>query len=54
MRPKPLLGAITQASEAGRFKPLRKYSKMVGLSGGLPVKLLNVSYTPVAMLDVAT
>ena len=41
---KPLLGATTQASVAGRFRSLRKYSKTVGLSGETAAKLLNVSY----------
>ena len=34
MRLKPLLGATTQASESGRFRSLRKYSKTVGCWGG--------------------
>ena len=33
IRAKPLLGATTQQSVAGRLRSLRKYSKTVGLSG---------------------
>ena len=33
MRLNPLLGATTQASVAGRFRSLRKYSKTVGFCG---------------------
>ena len=54
MRLKPLLGATTQVSKAGRFKSPRKYSKTVGCSGETAAKLLKVSYTPVARLAVAT
>ena len=54
MRANPLLGATTQASVAGRFRSLRKYSKTVGLLGETAAKLLNVSYAPVTMLAVAT
>lgn len=54
MRLNPLLGATTQASLAGRFRSLRKYSKTVGFSGATAAKLLKLSYTPVARLAVAT
>ena len=43
IRLKPLLGATTQASEDGRFRSLRKYSKTVGDCGGTAAKLLKVS-----------
>ena len=33
MRLKPLLGATTQASDGGRLRSLRKYSKTVGMIG---------------------
>ena len=40
---KPLLGATTHASVAGRLRSCRKYSKTVGKSGGTAAKLLNDS-----------
>src|ERR1039457_529234 len=44
MRLKPLLGAITHASFAGRPSPFRKYSKTVGFFGATSAKLSNRSY----------